>query len=180
MAEKATHFGRAGEFYAMSELLLRGWNVAVPVVDVGDDVFVVDDNDKTTYRVQVKTAEAVQRTTGLYASRFTLSRKQLASALNIELFYVLLARVETRWRLIVVPRVTLAELRHRFETTVQTGAGRPRVTAESAKADAIAFDVEINDAENSASGWGESLTSFLDQWPTELAIVAGGPGTRSR
>jgi hypothetical protein len=32
----------------MSELLLRGWNVAVPVVDVGDDVLVVDDNDKTT------------------------------------------------------------------------------------------------------------------------------------
>ena len=32
MAEKATHFGRAGEFFAMSELLLRGWNVAIPVV----------------------------------------------------------------------------------------------------------------------------------------------------
>ncbi len=56
MAEKPTHFGRAGEFFAMSELLLRGWNVAVPVVDVGDDVFVIDDNDKTTYRVQVKSA----------------------------------------------------------------------------------------------------------------------------
>ncbi len=41
----------------MSELLLRGWNVAVPVVDVGDDVFVIDDNDKTTYRLQVKSAE---------------------------------------------------------------------------------------------------------------------------
>ena len=40
----------------MSELLLRGWNVAVPVVDVGDDVFVIDDNDKTTYRMQVKSA----------------------------------------------------------------------------------------------------------------------------
>jgi hypothetical protein len=33
--EKRSHFGRAGEFFAMSELLLRGWNVAVPVVDVG-------------------------------------------------------------------------------------------------------------------------------------------------
>lgn len=30
----------------MSELLLRGWNVAVPVVDVGDDVFVVDDTTR--------------------------------------------------------------------------------------------------------------------------------------
>jgi hypothetical protein len=58
MADKTTHFGRAGEFFAMSELLLRGWNVAVPVVDVGDDAFVIDDNDKTTWRLQVKSAEA--------------------------------------------------------------------------------------------------------------------------
>jgi hypothetical protein len=48
MSDKNTHFGRAGEFFAMSEFLLRGWNVAVPVVDVGDDVFVIEDNEKTT------------------------------------------------------------------------------------------------------------------------------------
>ncbi len=28
----------------MAEFLLRGWNVAIPEVDVGDDIFVVDDN----------------------------------------------------------------------------------------------------------------------------------------
>lgn len=45
-AKKKTHFGRAGEYFAMSELLLRGWNVAIPVVDVGDDVLFIDDQDK--------------------------------------------------------------------------------------------------------------------------------------
>ena len=55
-SDKKTHFGRAGEYFVMSELLLRGWNVAVPVVDIGDDVFVIDDRDKTTRRVQVKAA----------------------------------------------------------------------------------------------------------------------------
>lgn len=50
MAEEPTHFGRAGEFFAMSELLLRGWNVAVPVVDVGDDVFVIDDLGRNDVR----------------------------------------------------------------------------------------------------------------------------------
>jgi hypothetical protein len=59
MSERKTHFGRAGEYFAMSELLLRGWNVAVPVVDVGDDVFVIDDNDKTTWRLQVKASERI-------------------------------------------------------------------------------------------------------------------------
>ena len=29
----------------MAELLLRGWNTTIPEVDVGDDIFVVRDND---------------------------------------------------------------------------------------------------------------------------------------
>lgn len=59
-SSKGSHFGTAGEYFAMSELLLRGWNVAVPVVDVGDDVLIIDDNDKTTFRVQVKSAHATK------------------------------------------------------------------------------------------------------------------------
>ncbi len=32
----------------MAELLLRGWNVAIPEVDVGDDIFVVRDATRTS------------------------------------------------------------------------------------------------------------------------------------
>lgn len=35
------YVGRAGQMAAMAEFLLRGYNVAVPEVDVGDDIFVV-------------------------------------------------------------------------------------------------------------------------------------------
>jgi hypothetical protein len=37
------YFGKAGHLFVMSEFLLRGWNVAIPEVDVGDDIFVVKD-----------------------------------------------------------------------------------------------------------------------------------------
>jgi hypothetical protein len=81
MPDKKTHFGRAGEFFAMSELLLRGWNVAVPVVDVGDDVFVIDDNDKTTWRLQVKSSKVENLPAGDgVKAKFTLSRAQLRTA----------------------------------------------------------------------------------------------------
>lgn len=40
----------------MSEFLWRGYNVAIPEVDRGDDIFVVHDDDGTLHRVQVKTA----------------------------------------------------------------------------------------------------------------------------
>lgn len=39
------YVGRAGQLAVMAELLLRGYNVAIPEVDVGDDVFVVRDRD---------------------------------------------------------------------------------------------------------------------------------------
>jgi hypothetical protein len=45
MPAKRSHYGMAGHLAAMSEFVLRGYNVAIPMVDVGDDVFVVDDRD---------------------------------------------------------------------------------------------------------------------------------------
>jgi hypothetical protein len=41
----------------MSEFLTRGWNVAIPEVDIGDDIFVVQDDDGTMRRVQVETSK---------------------------------------------------------------------------------------------------------------------------
>ena len=37
------YLGKAGQLAAMSYFLMRGWNVATPEVDVGDDLFVVED-----------------------------------------------------------------------------------------------------------------------------------------
>ncbi|MFN9688681.1 MAG: hypothetical protein ACK57X_07415 [Bacteroidota bacterium] len=44
----------------MSEFLTRGWNVAIPEVDVGDDIFVVQDDNGTLRRVQVKTSTSTE------------------------------------------------------------------------------------------------------------------------
>jgi uncharacterized protein YuzE len=55
------YIGKAGQFAAMSEFLMRGWNVAVPEVDIGDDIFVVRDENGEFVRVQVKTATAQAR-----------------------------------------------------------------------------------------------------------------------
>ena len=137
MAEKKTHFGRAGEYFAMSELLLRGWNVAVPVVDVGDDVFVIDDNDKTTWRLQVKAAESTdvpEKDGGGVTARFTLSRAQLRTAQPIELFYMLILRVGSAWRFLVLPRVDLLKIRDAYVEAGKTRGGPGAVSLASAPA----------------------------------------------
>ena len=50
------HVGKAGQLAVMSEFALRGYNVAIPEIDTGDDVFVVNDQKGAMSRIQVKTA----------------------------------------------------------------------------------------------------------------------------
>lgn len=50
------YIGTAGQLAVMSELALRGYNVALPTIDKGDDVFVVNDHTRQLWRIQVKTA----------------------------------------------------------------------------------------------------------------------------
>jgi len=63
------YLGKAGHLYIMSEILMLGWNVAIPEVDIGDDIFVVQDDNGTLRRVQVKTSTRL------------LGRKALAGSL---------------------------------------------------------------------------------------------------
>lgn len=71
--EKRSHLGMAGHYAAMSEFLYRGYNVAIPAVDIGDDVYVVEDQVGTMWRLQVKTSDAPEARAGTYQ----LSRRQL-------------------------------------------------------------------------------------------------------
>jgi hypothetical protein len=185
MMEKKTHFGRAGEFYAMSELLLRGWNVAVPVVDIGDDVFVVDDNDKTTRRLQVKSSRIVDKSAAgeapgtLVQATFNLSREQLRTQQVIELFYMFLIRLTgpERWRFLVIPRDDLSGIReaHVTGTGQPRGPGRRPLRDDQASGDTLTLNIDLS--ANEASGWKTSLNAYLDQWPQEFGIVSGGPGS---
>jgi len=182
MADKKTHFGR-GEYFAMSELLLRGWNVAVPVVDVGDDVFVIDDNDETTWRLQVKSAEAqpiADDDGGGVGARFKLSRSQLRSLQRIELFYMLSIRLDASWRFLVIPRPSLLEIRSAFVAsgTERPGPGQRPLSDADAKADGLPLEVVLQGER--ATAWGASLTPYLDRWPDALPPIAGGPGTFAR
>jgi hypothetical protein len=172
-SEKATYFGRAGEYAAMSEFLLRGWNVAVPVVDVGDDAFVINDDDKATLRVQVKSAHATRVDgTSLVKAHFTLSRTQLRADEQIELVYVFMVREAERWRFLVIPRQRLAEIHARYVVAPRTGPGRPRKSHELAKVDELGFDVTIDG--KTATGWSSLLTEYLEAWPAELGPLTTG------
>jgi hypothetical protein len=41
MSRQNLYVGSAGQMAVMAEFLLRGWNVASPEIDVGEDLFVI-------------------------------------------------------------------------------------------------------------------------------------------
>jgi len=169
--EKRSHLGMAGHYAAMSEFLYRGYNVAVPAVDIGDDVYVVEDQVGTMWRLQVKTSDAPEVRVGTYQ----LSRRQLREIKANELFFMFMIRSVNRWRFILIRRDKLAELRDAFEQADRSGKrGRPPTADENAKSDALALRIEWSDAD--AVGWGASFASYLELWPDTFPPNTDGPG----
>lgn len=100
--------GSAGQAAVMSEFLIRGYNVAVPEVDRGDDLFVVQDDGGEFWRAQIKTAIAKPKQSAGYSARFILPIKQLEAPNRPELHYFFMVRHQDRWSdIIVLSRKTL-------------------------------------------------------------------------
>jgi hypothetical protein len=97
------YLGKAGHLNIMSEFLTRGWNVAIPEVDIGDDIFVVQDDNGTLRRVQVKTASSVNRQDG-FSAQFNIPLKQLVNLANIPVYYVFIVRHNHQWTKPVIIR----------------------------------------------------------------------------
>ena len=106
---KPLYVGAAGQAAVMSELLMLGYNVAVPEVDVGDDLFVVNDNNGNYRRVQVKTAIA-QASRSSYAAQFSIPLRQIERPYTPELCFVFAVRHADRWSdFIIIEREELFE-----------------------------------------------------------------------
>jgi hypothetical protein len=90
------YLGKAGHLNIMSEFLMLGWNVAIPEVDIGDDIFVVQDDNGTLRRVQVKTSTSTIRKDS-FSGQFNISVKNLRNFSNILVHYVFLVRHNNEW-----------------------------------------------------------------------------------
>lgn len=169
--EKRSHLGMAGHYAAMSEFLYRGYNVAVPAVDIGDDVYIVEDQAGTMWRLQVKTSDAPETRVGIYG----LSRRQLREIKANELFFMFMLRWADRWRFILIRRDKLADIRDSFERPDGSRRrGRPPTPDADAKTDALTLRIEWGDAD--AIGWGVSFGQYLDRWPESFPLNPDGPG----
>jgi hypothetical protein len=101
-----SYIGKAGQLAAMAEFLLRGYNVAQPEVDVGDDIFVVHDRSGKMWRIQVKTAICKQRRYG-WSGQVNVAEEQLKESKTPDLHYVFALRCGNQWEFVNFPRQTV-------------------------------------------------------------------------
>ncbi|MBI1923683.1 hypothetical protein HYR99_05480 [Candidatus Poribacteria bacterium] len=108
MSKKANlYIGRAGQMAVMAEFLIRGYNVAIPEVDIGDDIFAVQNSTGEYSRIQVKTALARKTKTG-YSARYSLKLSQLETPTVPDTWYVFANRISSYWEsFLVIPRPEL-------------------------------------------------------------------------
>ncbi|MFO0604534.1 MAG: hypothetical protein U0324_15235 [Polyangiales bacterium] len=158
LTDKTGHLGRAGQLAVMAELLARGWNVAIPEVDVGDDVFVAKDDGTRLTRVQVKTATPVD-VGGAAVATFLIPPEQLMKAEEVPLVYVFAVPTDARWRFVVVARRDLSVARADMEASPRAGQpGRPPSRSGSAVSLALRFEA------TGVSGWGRSFAMWESDW----------------
>lgn len=92
------YLGKGGQLAVMSHLVTRGLNVAIPEIDVGSDVFLVQDDTSRLWRIQAKTATAKKNRDGSYSAKFKLSAAQLhVPSVTDDLVYSLIFHHDSRW-----------------------------------------------------------------------------------
>jgi hypothetical protein len=172
----------------MAEFLLRGWNVAIPEVDVGDDIFVVDDNADRVIRVQVKTAERVTPAgDGVRVVYAGVSLAQIWSG-TLPFFYVFVLRRAERWEFVVMRRESLRALRASVEADAADPSGpsrpgkRPKKTRPAlgaAPASAATLSLAFTFSRADVTLWGRSVLRHHNDW-SEFPEVTSGPGATGR
>lgn len=110
MSKKSLYVGRGGQMAVMAEFLMRGYNVAIPEVDTGDDIFVVREGLIEHSRIQVKTAVTSPLRQG-YSARYTVKLSQLVDMASYGTWYVFANWAVDRWAsFLIISRENLYRL----------------------------------------------------------------------
>ena len=106
----ANYVGKAGHLAVMGELAWRKYNVAMPEIDIGDDIFVFKDDTSHVWRIQVKTATAVQQ---VQSNRFQyrVRESHLTAPANPSLHFVFAMRRTMGFDYVVIERGILQNYR---------------------------------------------------------------------
>lgn len=145
------YIGRSGQLVVMAEFLRRGYNAAIPEVDMGEDIVVIEDATGKLSRIQVKAS--IGKGVKSMRGEFSVTRRQLEKPRHPELWYVFALYHTGLWReFIVIRRDTLLTLHER------DGMGSPSSRGESWLRFYIAYHAD------DVRSKGVSLQKYRNNW----------------
>lgn len=106
--------GRSAQLFVMSEFIVRGYNAAIPEVDIGDDILVIRDIDDSLSKIQVKATNTCielksPKNKGVFRVQFNVKKSQLLRDSIAPFFYFFLVRREGQWiQPIILPQDILS------------------------------------------------------------------------
>lgn len=146
------YLARAGQLAVMSEFVARGWNAAIPEVDVGDDLLVIRDDDGSFSRIQVKSSSSTPRSYG-YSARFHVPTEQLRQPQIPELTYVFAVRHENKWTdFVVISREDLFDLYEQHDLGGKSKKGII-LTIQFEKENVVCSKVDFSSFLNNFAAW---------------------------
>lgn len=161
MGEKRTQYvGKAGQLAVMAEFAVRGYNVSMPEIDYGDDVFVTLQDTAKIWRIQVKTATPTKKPKTVNNPRSERYQLAIGKAFlndaddNPPVYVVFCLRYLNSWRSVVLQRSRLAEY-HKDQ----------HIGQESGKD--VKFDVALHfdgKYKGKVLCGGQDLTRWVDEW----------------
>ncbi len=165
---KRAYTGRSGQLVVMAELLAQGCNVAIPEIDIGEDIFAFQDGKRLVDRIQVKTATKVKRLKkGGYTAVVHVALGQLREVDEPPLYYVFPVRLERVWTdFVIISRPVLNDF-HDNE-----GVGY-----EDSNAEELQLHL-IFGANGELTCSGKDLSAFRNTWH-RLPVLAQGQQTPS-
>jgi len=156
------HFvGKAGHLAVMAELAWRGYNVATPEIDVGDDVFAVDNDSGAMRRIQVKTSSPRKQVRST-RYQFSVRENAITSPMTPDLWFIFVLRspsaeeMTSRWRFVLIPRQVLNDWTRRL------GFGSLNSTNRQIR-------LTLHDDGRLVSS-GQDISSYLEDWSNWPAL----------
>jgi hypothetical protein len=173
VGNKISHLGMSGHLAVMSELLRLGYNVSMPYVDVGEDIYVIDDvSGEHIAHVQVKTATAdADPARQSVAGGYQLRRDQLFGSRRTPLFYAFaLLTPNEEWDFIIIKREELNSLRREYDK--KRGALK--------ELSSPTYFIQLQFTEKDVRVWDSSLQTYRGRMVLERYFprVTSGPGAR--
>lgn len=156
-ADQSSYSGKAGQRAVVAEVMFRGYNAAIPEVDVGDDIWVFDDASQGLIQVQVKTAKKKQPYADGFSAAYNIPGPQLRGSSSGLFVYVFVARIADDWAFVLISRLDLQRERTEFEDR----------EGKETDGDSYGFRLRfyIEDGRvNDVTVWGVSFKKYLNNW----------------